>query len=97
MTNETMIPHGEGPVICSECKNKITSRLYWRRWDNGKIVFVCNKCAKSMIDEHTANGLMTALPVDAKTIDEVIDEIGSYDPDDSDYEFEIQAARKGEE
>ena len=93
MTNETMIPHGEGPVICSECKNKITSRLYWRKWDNGKIVFVCNKCAKSMIDEHTANGLMTVLLDDAETIDE----IGFYDADDSDYEFEIQAARKGEE
>ena len=83
MTNETMIPHGEGPVICSECKNKITSRLYWRKWDNGKIVFVCNKCAKSMMDERSANGLMMV--------------VNSVNDDEAAYEFEIQAARKGEE
>ena len=84
MTNENIIPHGEGPVICNECGKRITSREYWRRWDNGKIVFVCDKCARSMIDEHTTNGLMMAIsPVSCE--------------DDAEYEFEIQAARKGEE
>ena len=87
MTNETMIPHGEGPVICSECRKRIRSRQYWRRYDDGKIVFVCNKCAKSMIDERSANGLMM-----------VVDIVSDDDTDnDAAYEFEIQAARKGEE
>ena len=83
MTHETMIPHGEGPVICSECRKKITSREYWRRWDDGRIVFVCNKCARSMVDEHTTNGLMMV--------------VNSVNDDEAAYEFEIQAARKGEE
>lgn len=83
MTNETMIPHSEGPVICSECRKRIRSRQYWRRWDDGRIVFICNKCAKSMIDERSANGLMM-----------VVDDSAD---DDAAYEFEIQAARKGEE
>ena len=84
MTRETIIPHGEGPVICSECRKKITSREYWRRWDDGKIVFVCDRCAKSMIDERSANGLMMVVnPVN--------------DEEETAYEFEIQAARKGEE
>ena len=83
MTNETMIPHGEGPVIFSECRKRIRSRQYWRRYDDGRIVFICNKCAKSMIDERTANGLMM-----------VVDDSAD---DDAAYEFEIQAARKGEE
>lgn len=82
MTRETIIPHGEGPIICSECRKKITSREYWRRWDDGRIVFVCNTCARSMMDERSANGLMMVV---------------AEDSDDSDYEFEIQAARKGEE
>ena len=84
MTNETMIPHGEGPVICHYCCKPIRSREYWRRFDDGKTVFVCNKCARSMVDEHTANGLMM-----------VVNSVNA--DDDSEYEFEIQAARKGEE
>ena len=61
MTNETMIPHSEGPVICSECRKRIRSRQYWRRYDDGRIVFVCNKCAKSMIDERNDCGLIMVL------------------------------------
>ena len=84
MTRETIIPHGEGPIVCAECRKRITSREYWRRWDDGKIVFVCNRCAKSMIDERSANGLMMVVnPVN--------------DEEETAYEFEIQAARKGEE
>ena len=83
MTNETMIPHCEGPVICHYCGDPICSRQYWRRWDDGKIVFICNKCAKSMIDERSANGLMMV--------------VNSVNDDEAAYEFEIQAARKGEE
>ena len=80
---DTLIPHSEGPVICYECRKRITSRLYWRHWDNGKIVFICNKCAAAMVDEHGINGLMFVQSVE--------------DPDESEYEFQIQAARKGEE
>ena len=83
MTKETIIPHGEGPVICSECRKPIRSREYWRRYEDGRTVFVCNKCARSMIDERSANGLMMVYAPE--------------DPDDSEYEFEIQAAMKGEE
>ena len=50
MTNERIIPHSEGPVFCNECGKRITSREYWRKWEDGKIVFVCDKCARSMID-----------------------------------------------
>lgn len=84
MTHETVIPHSEGPVICSECRKKITTRQYWRRYDGGRTVFVCDKCARSMIDERSANGLMMVVsPVN--------------DEEETAYEFEIQAARKGEE
>lgn len=84
MTNENIIPHGEGPVMCAECGKRIRSREYWRRWENGKIVFVCNKCALSRIDGRSAHGLMLVMNP-------------ANDEEDAAYEFGIQAARKGEE
>ena len=69
MTRETIIPHGEGPIVCSECRKPIRSREYWRRWDDGRIVFVCDKCARSMVDGRTANGLMMVVRSDDGAID----------------------------
>ena len=44
--------------ICDECGRVISESLYWRRWYNGKIVYVCNRCAACMIDDRSVNGLV---------------------------------------
>lgn len=44
-------------VVCGYCNKRINSRFYWKRWRNGKQVFVCNRCARGLINERTSNGL----------------------------------------
>ena len=45
--------------ICDECGKPIVSEWFWKRWNNGKIVFVCNRCAANMIDDRSCNGLIS--------------------------------------
>ena len=70
-------------VYCDECGKPIRTTLCFARWSDGKFVYVCKRCSRAMVDEHTANGLMMV--------------VNSVNDDEAAYEFEIQAARKGEE
>lgn len=48
-------------IICSECGEPITTRDYWKRYREGKTLYICNYCASCMIDEHTSNGLLLVI------------------------------------
>ena len=78
-------------VVCDECGKPIRRPLCFARWHNGKFVYICKRCSRAMVDEHNTNGLMMAW-IDRDCLNDPAE-----DPDDFDYEFEIQAARKGEE
>ena len=50
--------------ICENCKKWIKGDGFFRRTCdaeyNPKIEYYCNECARSMVDEHTYNGLIYA-------------------------------------